>query len=186
MKVIQTKRLTLRDFEKEDWRQVQNYASDPEVVRYMGFGPNTKEESRNFVEKALAQQEENPRKNFSLAIVLKTKDTLLGGCGIYVTNPDIREGYIGYVLNRNFWRHGYATETAKGLLQFGFNQLKLHRIFATCDAENLASAHVLEKIGMQGEAHFRENCSVKGRWRDSLLFAILDHEWSEMTRHKIA
>jgi RimJ/RimL family protein N-acetyltransferase len=179
MEVIQMERLMLRDFEKEDWRSVQNYASDPEVVRYMDFGPNTEQESRNFIRRSLAQQKERSRDNFTLAIVLKTEDKLIGGCGIYVTNRNNREGYIGYVLNRNFWRHGYATETARGLLKFGFNELKLHRIFATCDAENVASAHVLEKSGMQMEGHFRENGWVKGRWRDSLLYAILDHEWFE-------
>jgi RimJ/RimL family protein N-acetyltransferase len=180
VEVIQTKRLMLRDFEKEDWRAVQDYASDPEVVRYMDFGPNTEQESKDFVQRHLAQQKEQPRNNFTLAIVLKAKNVLIGGCGIYVSNPNNREGYIGYVLNRNFWRRGYATETAQGLTEFGFNQLKLHRIFATCDAENLASAHVLKKIGMQQEAHFRENGWVKGKWRDSLLYAILDHDWIEL------
>jgi RimJ/RimL family protein N-acetyltransferase len=182
MEVIHTKRLKLRDFEKEDWKAVHDYASDPEVVRYVDFGPNTEEESKNFVQRALAQQKEQPRNSFSLAIVLEAENALIGGCGIYVSNPSNREGYIGYVLNRNFWRRGYATETAQELLEFGFNQLKLHRIFATCDAENVASARVLEKIGMQQEGHFRENGWVKGRWRDSLLCAILDHEWIE-SRH---
>jgi len=153
MEAIQTKRLILRDFEKGDWTSVQDYASDPEVVRYMDFGPNTEQESKDFVQRAIAQQKEQPRNNFSLAIVLKTKKVLIGGCGIYVSNPNNREGYIGYVLNRNFWQRGYATETARGLLGFGFDQLKLHRIFATCDAENVASAHVLEKNSMRQEGH---------------------------------
>jgi RimJ/RimL family protein N-acetyltransferase len=170
----------LRDLETEDWKLVQDYASDPKVVRYVDFGPNTEEESKNFVQRALAQQKEQPRNNFTLAIILKARNALIGGCGICVSNPRNREGYIGYVLNRSFWRHGYATEAAQGLLEFGFDQLKLHRIFATCDAENVASARVLEKVGMQQEGHFRENGWVKGRWRDSLLYAILDHEWIEL------
>ena len=180
MEIIQTKRLRLRDFEKADWKPVHDYAADPEVVRYMSFGPNTEGESKNFIQRALAHQKEQPRNNFSLAIVLKAKNALIGSCGIYVSNPDNREGYIGYVLNRNFWGQGYATETAHALIEFGFNQLKLHRIFATCDPQNIASAHVLEKIGMQREAHFRENGWVKGKWRDSLLYAILDHEWMKL------
>jgi ribosomal-protein-alanine N-acetyltransferase len=100
MEAIKTKRLTLRDFEKEDWRPVHDYASDPEVVRYVDFGPYTKEESKNFVQRALAQQKGNPRNNFSMAIVLRTKNVLIGGCGIYITNPNNREGYIDYVLGR--------------------------------------------------------------------------------------
>lgn len=169
----------LRDFEMGDWRSVQDYASDPEVVRYVDFGPNSEEDSKIFTQKALDQQNEQSRKNFTLAIVLKAKNALIGSCGIYMSNSDNREGYIGYVLNRNFWGQGYATETARALLEFGFSRVKLHRIFATCDAENVASAHVLEKIGMRREGHFCENGWVKGKWRDSLLYAILDHEWNK-------
>jgi RimJ/RimL family protein N-acetyltransferase len=180
MEVIMTKRLMLRDFEKGDWKSVHDYASDPEVVRYVDFGPNSEEDSKFFTQKALDQQNEQCRKNFTLAIVLKAKNAFIGGCGIYVSNSDNREDYIGYVLNRNFWGQGYATETARALLEFGFNRLKLHRIFATCDAENVASAHVLEKIGMRREGHCRENGWVKGKWRDSLLYAILDHEWTKL------
>jgi ribosomal-protein-alanine N-acetyltransferase len=140
MEVILTSRLVLRDFEEGNWKWAHDYASIPEVVRYVDWGPNTEEETKNFIQRALAHKEERPRKDFTLAIVLKATNTLIGGCGIYESNPDNREGYIGYVLNRNFWGQGYATEAAQALLEFGFNQLKLHRIFATCDPENIASA----------------------------------------------
>lgn len=179
MEVIGTERLVLRDFEEADWKLVHDYASDPEVVRYMPWGPNTVEDTKNFIRRAIAYPQEQPRRSYSLAVVLASQNVLIGGCGIYVSNPDEREGYIGYVFNRNYWRQGYATETAKALLTFGFNQLNLHRIFATCDPANTASARVLEKIGMQLEGHFREHKWVKGRWVDSLQYAILDHEWKQ-------
>lgn len=177
MKAIQTERLELRDFSETDWKAVHAYASDLEVVRFMDWGPNTEEESRNFIQRTITHQKEHPRTNYSLAIIHKADDKLIGGCGIYVTNPENREGYIGYCLNRNFWRRGFATETAKALLKFGFEQLNLHRIFATCDPANVASKHVLEKIGMRLEGHFREHKWAKEKWRDSLFYAILDHEW---------
>lgn len=94
-----------------------------------------------------------------------------------MANPDNREGWLGFCLNRHFWGKGYGTETANALLRFGFQQLDLHRIYATCDPSNNASAHVLEKIGMQREGHLREHKWAKGRWRDSLLYAILESEW---------
>ena len=180
METIRTKRLMLRDFEEADWKAVHSYGSDPEVVRYMDWGPNTEEETKKFIQRAIAHQKEQPRRTYTLAIVLKPENKLIGGCGIYVSNPDNREGWIGYCLNRNSWAQGYATETAKALLTFGFDQLNLHRIFATCDPANIASAHVLEKIGMQREAHFREHRWAKGKWRDSLLYAILDFEWKQL------
>lgn len=181
MEVIRTQRLLLRDFEKTDWKAVHSYASDLEVVRYVDWGPNTEEETKNFIHQAVACQKEQPRRNYTLAIVLKTENRLIGGCGIHVSNPDNQEGWIGYCLNRSFWGQSYASETANVLLKFGFDQLKLHRIFATCDPANIASAHVLEKIGMKREGHLREHKWAKGKWRDSLLYAILDYEWKQLT-----
>jgi [ribosomal protein S5]-alanine N-acetyltransferase len=118
-----------------------------------------------------------PRKHYSLGITLKDTNKLIGGCGIHESNPDNKEGWIGYCLNREYWHEGYATETAKALIAFGFKRLRLHRIFATCDPANKASAHVLEKVRMQCEGHLRQHRWAKRRWRDSLLYAILDQEW---------
>jgi ribosomal-protein-alanine N-acetyltransferase len=176
MGVIRTERLVLRDFEEADWKSVHDYASDLEVVRYVDWGPNTIEETKSFIQRAIAHQHEQPRRNYDLAVALKSQKLIIGGCGIHVSNPDNREGWIGYVLNRNFWGQGYATETAKALLKFGFEQLNLHRIFATCDPANIASARVLEKIGMKREGRLREHRWAKEKWRDSLLYAILDYE----------
>jgi RimJ/RimL family protein N-acetyltransferase len=175
--IAQTVRLELREFEKADWREVHEYASDPQVVRFTSWGPNTEEETRRFIQRSNAYQKEKPRVKYSLAVVIRDGNRLIGGCGIYESNIESREGWIGYCLNRQFWGQGYATETARALLGFGFTHLNLHRIFATCDPANTASAHVMEKIGMQYEGHLRENMQCRGTWRDSLLYAILDHEW---------
>jgi RimJ/RimL family protein N-acetyltransferase len=157
--------------------EVHEYASDPQVVRFMSWGPNTEEETREFIQKSIDYQKEIPRVNYSLAVVLRDGNRLIGSCGIYESNIQNREGWIGYCLNRQFWGQGYATEAARALLEFGFTHLNLHRIFALCDTANTASAHVMEKIGMQYEGRFRENLQCRGAWRDSLLYAILDREW---------
>jgi len=180
VEVIQTSRLLLRDLQESDWQAVHAYASDPEVVRYMEWGPNTEAETTNFIQQSIAGRNEEPRRNYTLAVVLKAENQLIGGCGIHVSAPDSREGWIGYCLNRRFWGQGYATETAKALLAFGFGHLNLHRIFATCDPGNIGSVRILEKIGMQRERHLRESKWAKGKWRDSLLYAILDYEWKRL------
>ena len=182
MVLIETERLILREFKDGDWASVHEYASDPEVVRFMDWGPNTEEETRNFIKRAISHQNEKPRRNFTLAIILKSENKLIGSCGIVVSDPDNRQGYIGYCLNRNFWGQGYATETARALLKFGFEKLNLHRIFATCDPKNVASARVLEKIGMKLEGRLREHKLAKGKWRDSLVYSILDHEWKKLAK----
>ena len=177
MKIIKTERLFLRNLEVNDWQAVNEYASDPEVVRYMDWGPNTEKETKEFIQRAMSTQKVKPRRIYSLAIVVEKEDRLIGSCGINVSNPENREGWLGYCLDRNFWGKGYGTEVARVLMDFGFTELTLHRIFATCDPGNTASAHVLEKSGMKREGCLREHKWSKGKWRDSYLYAILEHEW---------
>jgi len=179
MTTLETERLLLREFEEGDEQAVHEYASDPEVVRHVEWGPNTEADTMRFIQYALSLQEEEPRGNYSLAITLKTDGRLIGGCSVVVSDPGNREGWIGYVLKRRFWAQGYGTEAARALVGFGFEQLGLHRIFATCGPENVASARLLEKVGMRREGHLREHKWQKGRWRDSYLYAVLDHEWRE-------
>jgi ribosomal-protein-alanine N-acetyltransferase len=176
MEKIETKRLLLRDLKETDVRAVHDYASDPAVVRYMDWGPNNREETEAFIQRALEAQKEKPRHHYTLAITLKVDKKLIGSCGVHVSNPDNREGWIGYCFNKQFWGKGYATETAKTLVEFGLKKLCLHRVFATCDPENTASARVLEKTGMKFEGHIREHKLVKGKWRDSLLYAVINQE----------
>jgi RimJ/RimL family protein N-acetyltransferase len=89
---------------------------------------------------------------------------------------------MGYELDPNYWGKGYATEAATAVLNFGFAELKVHRIGANAVAENTASLRVLEKIGMQYEGRLRENKWMKDRWWDTVLYGILEYEWRQMHR----
>ncbi len=181
MVTIQTERLVLREFDETDWQAVHSYASDSEVVRYIDWAPNTKDETRAFVSLSISSQKEKPRRKYTLAITLKEENKLIGSCDICVTSSENKEGRLEYCLNRHFWGQGNATETAKALLKFGVQSLNLHRIFAKCDPANIASARVLEKIGMQLEGRLREHKWTKGKWRDSLLYAILEWKTSKIS-----
>jgi [ribosomal protein S5]-alanine N-acetyltransferase len=80
-------------------------------------------------------------------------------------------------LRRDRWGYGYATEAMQAMLQFGFQSLGLHRISDFCDPENQASIRVMEKVGMRREGHLVQNHYTKGRWWDSVVYAILAEEW---------
>ena len=177
---LETERLTLRDFEGADWAAVHRYASDYHVVRFMAWGPNNEQETRAFVARAIAYGAETPRTRYQLAVTQNGGGGLIGGCGLVVSAPESRAGWIGYCFRRDVWGRGFATEAARALLAFGFEHLGLHRIFATCDTENLASARVLEKCGMVREGRLREHKWIKERWRDSFLYAVLDREWDRL------
>ena len=169
--MIETARLILRDFRDSDFTDIQEYATDLDVVRYLPWGPNTAEQTRQFLATVQANRPE-----FEFAIELKQERKLIGGCRLTVKDRVNRSGDIGYVLNRRYWGHGYVPEAARALLDFGFGELKLHRIWATCDVLNKGSARVMEKIGMRLEAHFLQDIFEKGFWRDSYLYAILESE----------
>jgi len=172
---LQTHRLLIREFAPGDENDVHEYASDPEVVRFMAWGPNTLEQTREFHAKKLAPHPD-PRIEYELAIVLKAERKLIGGVGMRIKNAAHREGDIGYVLNRRYWNRGIMTEAAGAMLELGFGELGLHRIYATCDALNAASARVMQKLGMQYEGRLRQNIFERGRWRDTLLYAMLESD----------
>lgn len=172
--LLETPRLILRAFAPEDWRAVHEYASDPEVTRYMPWGPNDEAASKHFVATVIVKQQD-PRTDYDWAITLREQGTLIGGCGIYRQGFGV--GEMGYCLHRSYWNQGYGTEAAKALLEWAFTAGGFHRIYARCDPRNIGSARIMEKNGMRKEGHLRE-CSFKdGEWADSLLYAILESEW---------
>ena len=175
--MLGTQRLALRDFTQDDWPELHAIESDPEVARYQGFEPRTPAEAQTYVQGAIAAARATPRITYDLAVVLRTSDRLVGRCGLHLSRPELREGVVWYTLLRSLWGRGYIPEALGALVQFGFTELKLHRIWAECDPANRASYRVLEKLGMRCEGHLRENAWVKGCWVDSLIYAILDREW---------
>ncbi len=177
---LHTGRLTLRELEDGDWEAVHHYASDYEVVRFMPWGPNTEDDTKAFIARAMAHRAEQPRTAYELAVVRNADGRLIGGCGLRITDAGELRGSIGYCFSREVWGRGYATEVARALLGFGFEALGLHRIGAACDADNLASARVLEKAGMLREGRLREHQRLRGRWRDSFLYGLLDREWDRL------
>lgn len=168
----------LREMMESDWPAVHEYASQEIVSQYQPWGPNTPEHSKAFVEEVVVASQMNPRTRRVFAIILKENEKLVGAGEINIQDAANRVGEIGYIVNPAVWGQGIATETAKLLIHFGFSELNLHRIYATCDPMNLASQKVLEKLGMVKEGRMRENLQMKNGWRDSLLYGVLEHEWN--------
>jgi ribosomal-protein-alanine N-acetyltransferase len=174
---IETERLILREFVKEDWERMLEYQSDPLYLRYNPWTEGTKERAQEFVGWFLDNQKEEPRVRFQLAVTLKSNHLLIGNCGVRMDEANSVEANIGYELDPKYWNNGYATEAASVIVDLGFSRLGVHRIWADCIAENTGSAHVLEKLGMKLEGRFRENKNFKGRWWDTLIYAILADVW---------
>lgn len=168
-------RLILREMIESDWVDVHKYASREIVCQYQPWGPNTEEESQNFVKQVIEDSKQEPRKRYVFSIIYEEK--MIGAGEINIRDFTNRAGEIAYIVNPDYWGKGIATEVASLLVEFGFETLKLHRIYATCDPRNTGSSKVLEKVGMTKEGTLREDLLIKNGWRDSLLYSVLEHEW---------
>jgi len=175
-----TERLELRDFRDGDVGFVHAWASDPEVVNFMAWGPNTVEQTREFLQRKFAERTGEPRLTWDLAVVEACTGRLIGSVGLRLDGAR-QQAALGYCYHQDAWGQGFATEAALAMLRFGFEQLSLHRIYASADTRNGASIRVLDKIGMRQEGRLRQHVLIRGEWRDSYLYAILHHEWIEQT-----
>ncbi|MFD1739762.1 GNAT family N-acetyltransferase [Bacillus salitolerans] len=170
-------RLSLREFTKDDWIDVHKYASQDIVCKYQPWEPNTEEESQGFVYQVIKDATQQPRTRFVFAIVYE--DKMIGAGELNIRDLTNKIGEVAYIVNPDYWGNGIATDVAKLLIGFGFKELKLHRIFATCDPRNIGSSKVLEKVGMIKEGRIREDLLIRDGWRDSLLYGVLEHEWKK-------
>jgi len=175
--ILTTSRLLLRDFTLADVPALFAYQSDPRYLRYYPQDVTTLEWSQSLVQRFVEAQSVTPRHKFQFAVCLPDTGQLIGNCGIRKQSPEATAADIGYEFKPDYWGHGYATEAARELLRFGFEELQLHRITAECIADNVASARVLEKIGMRLEGRLQEKEYFKGRWWDHLWYGILAQEW---------
>jgi RimJ/RimL family protein N-acetyltransferase len=168
-----TPRLLLREFRATDHPAVHAYAGDAEVVRYMDWGPNDLDATARFLSEVGRDATAAARTSYGLAVVNRADGALIGCVAVHISSAVHRRGELGYVLARASWGQGFATEAASAVLRFGFDELGLHKVSATCDPDNAGSARVLSKIGMRAEGHLRDHLLIRGQWRDRLLFAAL-------------
>jgi len=179
---IATARLVLRPYMPADLDQLHAIRSRPDVARYLYGGAFDLEESRAALARKVEQTclvSENDV--LALAVTLPgVGSTLTGVIGeviLWWRSVQHRQGEIGFVFHPDHGRRGYATEAAAAMLGLAFDALQLHRVYGRTDARNVASAALMQRLGMRQEAHFRENERFKGEWGDELVFAMLASEW---------
>lgn len=169
---IETVRLLMREFAEDDHASIQAWAADPEVVRYEAWGPNTDEQTRDFLRGSAAARRSDARAVFDLGFALKDSGLLIGSGRIRIVGQDCVEGDIGYALRRDAWGRGYATEAARALVAFAAACLRLRRLSATCQVENVRSVRVLEKVGMSCRSRFRHDARRPGATRESYVYEL--------------
>lgn len=176
---LTTERLTLRDFEPEDWRAISAYQADPLVRRHMLTGQCTPTQARRLVAGSIACAKRSTRDFYGLAVILRAEARLIGSCTLSVQRSHKR-ARMGWDLNRQYWNCGYATEAAQALLVFAFGALGMTRVEADCFTGNAASQRVLEKCGLRREPNRLREWLHTWRYlerRPMICFAISQSEW---------
>ncbi len=168
--MIQTDRLILRRYCKDDLQDLFEYLSDEEVVKYEPYKPMSLAETSEELDERISTDE-------MIAVVLKATNKLIGN--VYLGKREFDSLEIGYVFNKQYWGQGYAKESCDALIKKAFSE-GIHRIFAECDPCNSSSWRLLESLGFVKEAHFKQNVFFwkddKGNpiWKDTFVYSILN------------
>lgn len=155
---IETGRLILREIISEDLERMFLLDSNPDVMKYIGVKPVTKlEESVETIKKIRKQYQENGIARW--AVIEKESNLLIGWCGLKLLTEPIN-GFknvyeLGYRFLPEFWGKGYATESGKAVLEYGFDNFNLNQIYACADVDNVGSNIILkDKLGFDSQETF--------------------------------
>ncbi|HZQ95516.1 MAG TPA: GNAT family protein [Candidatus Sulfotelmatobacter sp.] len=169
---LRTTRLTLRPYVEADIPELLPLVGAREVAAttLRIAHPYTERDARAFLELT-----KDPDKVW-LAITLRGDGHQIGGIGLRIDQQH-QHAELGYWLGVPSWGQGYATEAGREMLRYGFEELRLHRIFASHFKHNAASGRVLQKLGMRHEGCQREHLHKWNLFVDSELYGILRPEW---------
>lgn len=175
--VLETDRLLLRKIALTDVDDIFEFSSDPEVAYHMTWETNrSKEETlTNFLKPVIKGY--NSGLSAEWAVVHKESGKIIGTCSLVNWSNEHYKAEIGYVFNREYWGFGFATEAVNEVIIYGFNTLQLNRLEGRCDIDNPGSEKVMIKLGMQYEGLLRKNEFIKGIFRDTKIFSLLNNDF---------
>ena len=173
-----TARLWLREFRPTDLDALTACESHPEMRRFEKGMPD-RETAQSFLEWVNRKADETPRTHYRLAITVPPEDVVIGRVSLTSQNPDIREWEMGWAVGVPSWGKGYASEAARRMLAFAFEELGAHRVVAFCHADNTGSVKVMEKIGMKQDGRLRQTRWFDECWADEFVYAILEADFTK-------
>ena len=178
---LETERLILRKIVVSDYKDMYAYSCLPETSRYLLWSPHV---SPKFTKRYITYLQGQYRDESFYDFALEHKETgkMIGTCGFTDFDLPNNAAEVGYVLHPEFWHMGLAPEALQRLMEFGFTELRLHRLVAKIICENDASKHVAEKCGFRHEATHKDSMLIKGEYRTICEYAILASEYFSRTR----
>lgn len=174
--IIETDRLFLKGYTPKDITTIFRNYSKNEIIEILGH----RNEEEYLTEK---NKEENGyatynRRFIIFLLVEKISNKIIGRCGLHNWNVDHNRAEIGYNMQEdNFKCKGLMSEAVKSIIEYGFKELKLHRIEALVGSNNIASLKIIEKNHFTKEGFLREHYYIADKYEDSIFFSILHHEY---------
>lgn len=174
---LETERLILRKFTKEDAQAVfNNWASDDEVTKFLTWPTHTSiEDSEGYINFCLDSYQNDD--SYQWGIELKETGELFGNISVVKLNEDIDAVELGYVIGRRFWGNEYTVEATKAVIAFFFEEVGANRVAARYDTNNPNSGKVMKKAGMKYEGTLRQNDRNNQGIVDCSVCSILKEEW---------
>lgn len=173
---LRTERLLLRPFRIADVDDVSDYPKDPKWARFllpMIPQPYTRRDAEEFIARRVVASWSI---DSAFAIVLDS--VVVGGINLHVDERH-EKGELGYSLARAYWGKGLTTEAARAVVDWGFSQLSLAKVYASADLRNAGSWRVMEKTGMPREGVLRSHTTTRDGRADQVFYGILRPEWEE-------
>lgn len=169
---LKTPRLYIRRLTMRDAADVYEYSRDPEVARHVLWDAHRSvAESRAYIRYMLKKYRAGEPCSWGIEHVETGK--VIGTIGFMWFQRDNNSAEVGYSLSRKYWNQGIMTEALDAVLNFAFDEMRLHRVEAQHEVQNPASGAVMRKAGMQYEGTLRGRLMNKGRYVDVALYAIL-------------
>ncbi len=168
--VLETERLILRKAALTDVADLFSLRTDPKTMKFIPrVHPKTHDD---VLEMMKNMYDENSSINW--AITLKPSTKLIGMIGFYRTQKEHFRSEVGYMISSDYWGIGIATEALGPILDFGFNEIKLHSIEARINPKNIASRGVLLKHQFVKEGYFKDEIFFNNVFEDSEVYSLLN------------
>lgn len=164
MDSITTQRLIIRRPNVLDLQDFLAYRNDAENLKMQPIQPMTEQEAITFLQEQANIKDEQARGWIMFAIELRAEKRMIGEVGIYIPAENDKIGDMGWSVNKDYQRKGYAIEAVGVLLQYAFGVRGMQQVTATCDAANTASLKLMQGLGMSPEANFVNNQPGKGEY----------------------
>ena len=181
---LETERLILRQMTMDDLDFYFKHFSVREIVEGSSYpAPADLGAARQELQRFIIDLFERGT-GYRWGIARKSEDRLIGTCGYYLWDKEVRKAEIGYDLEPQFWGLGMMTEALSEMLRFGFEEMNLNRIQVKSAPSNERSIKLIRRLGFKKEGVLRDNFIFMGELQDDVLFSLLRKEWDE--KHKRA